>query len=324
MTTASFLADLKSRLSSGPCVLATVMEISGSTPRRVGAQMACGQEWLLGTVGGGAAESKVIDAARAALGSNAPSEVAIDLRGTPDFPKDGICGGTMLVRLDPLECASGIGLDQANSLLAAGGTIKQHFPPEAGWHLEVLDNDEGGAGGKPGEGWFVHPDPILLIVGGGHCGVALARAAASLGFRIIVQDDRSTVAAGSELPDGVIRSCLPVAQALESSEWSGPLYVSLVTRSYKQDIEAIGHLAGMNLTYVGLMGSKRRVNQVIKLLRQREISEEFIDSLDTPIGIDLPVETPEEIAISICARLIQVRQAKQSEILDAVSTVITS
>ncbi|MEE2908693.1 MAG: XdhC family protein [Planctomycetota bacterium] len=306
MTPAGFLVEFNKRLCSGPCVLATVMHCTGSTPRAPGAQMACGEDWLLGTVGGGAAESKVINAARKAMGSGRPTEITIDLRGTPESIKDGICGGTMLVRLDPLDQASTTNLTQASHDLAAGHAIKQHFPPDDCWYLKPLDVV---ATGDHDERWIVSPDPMLLIVGGGHCGVALAHAAAPLGFQIILQDERPEMAPESELPDGTIRSCGSIDQTLDSLAWHGPLYVALVTRSYQHDVQAIEHLATKPLAYAGLMGSRRRLTQVMKMLREHNVPETLIDFLDAPIGIDLPTETPEEIAISICARLIQARHA---------------
>lgn len=304
MTPAGFLVELNTRLCDGPCVLATVMRSTGSTPRASGAQMACGKDWLLGTVGGGAAESKVIDAARHAIGSMLPLEITIDLSGTPESTKDGICGGTMLIRLDPLNRDSKKSLHQNNQDLAAGHFIRQHFPNGACWHLETLDVDTAIA---HDEHWILRPDPILLVVGGGHCGVALAHAAASIGFRIIIQDDRPEMATETELPADTIRSCLPIAQTLESVRSKSPLYAALVTRSYHHDVQAIEYLSTKSLAYAGLMGSRRRLIQVMKMLREHDVPETFIEFLNAPIGINLHAETPEEIAISICAKLIDAR-----------------
>ena len=306
MTPSRFLMTLGERLRGGPAVLATVTNCAGSTPREVGTQMACGRDWLLGTVGGGALESRVIDAARAEIGSNHPVDVEIDLRGTLAEKKDGICGGTMRVRLDPLEEDAIASIEEATSALAAGKSVQQHFPDGCGWQLKTLESPISAHQDDP---WIIAPDPVLLIVGAGHCGVALAHAADPLGFRIMLQDDRQDIAPESELPAHTIRSQMTVEHTLDQSDWRGPLYVALVTRSYQHDVEAILQLAESPPIYVGLMGSRRRVGQVKKLLRERGVSEEFLAQIDAPIGIDLPAETPEEIAISICARLIQVRRA---------------
>ena len=306
MTASSFLIKLDEQLDRGPVVLATVMQCTGSTPRQPGAQMACGPDWLLGTIGGGAAESKVITAARLSINDQKPSEVTIDLRGTLDHLKDGICGGTMLIRLDPLDLACRSNLQEANRKLADGHAIQQLFPPDGSWSLQTLDDT---APSQPDERWILKPDPMLLIVGAGHCGVALAHSAASIGFRIILQDDRPEMAPVAELPAGTIRSSTPVDQTLNAINWPDPLYIALVTRSYQHDVDAILHLATKTVKYAGLMGSRRRLHQVMKMLREHDVPESFIEFLDAPIGIDLPVETPEEIAVSICASLIQVRNA---------------
>ncbi|MCH2141249.1 MAG: XdhC family protein, partial [Phycisphaerales bacterium] len=210
------------------------------------------------------------------------------------------------IRLDPIDQTCRKHLDQAKDYLLNGQVVRQHFPSEACWHLETLARD---AGTHQGDPWIVEPDPLLLIVGAGHCGVALAHAAASLGFRIILQDDRPEMARPSELPAHTFRSYKPVDQTLDSFDRHSLVYAALVTRSYQQDLEAMQHLAQRPLLYTGLIGSRRRLAHVMKMLREHDIPETFIESIDAPIGIDLPVETPEEIAISICARLIQVRNA---------------
>jgi xanthine dehydrogenase accessory factor len=313
MMSYSLFNQLPNRLVDGPAVLASVMSCTGSTPRHPGAQMACGPDWFLGTIGGGFAESKVIDAAHEALRTGNQSEVTIDLRGTPAAARDGICGGTMLIRLDVLDQNDISRIQDAIEALASGRSLRQHFPPSSSWHLDITNHIEH----PDDDHWIISPAPILLIVGGGHCGIALAHAAAPLGFQIIVHDDRQDIAPSRELPSGVTRAHQSISRTLAHVRNGHPLFAALVTRSYQHDLAVIEALSDRPLNYLGLMGSSRRIKQVRTLLHQGGLPETMIEMIDAPIGLDLPTETPEEIAISICARLIQARHNKSSEFIPA-------
>lgn len=310
MTGEYFLRELSARLHAGPAVLATVRRVTGSTPRYAGAQMGCGEGWLLGTIGGGAAESRVIDAAREAMHSEGATELMIDLRGTSEKPRDGICGGVMNVRLDPLGTTAIDSIDAAISAIAKGAVVQQHFPDKGPWSLQIVEPTQ--LSSLDGDIDWIVPDPFLLIVGGGHCGMALARVASTLGFRVLIQDDRTAVATDAMLPEGCLRSCESVAETLKKYQWQGALYAAIVSRSYQHDIDALEALASINCGYIGLMGSKRRVAEVRSILRTRDVDDNFLNAIDSPIGIPIGAESPEEIAVSICAKLIEVRGSRLS------------
>jgi xanthine dehydrogenase accessory factor len=86
------------------------------------------------------------------------------------------------------------------------------------------------------------------------------------------------------------------------------LYVALVTRGYLQDLAALRLLFNYQLPYIGMIGSKKRVNTVYKTLQAEGCSIEFFNQIYAPIGLDIGALTPEEIAVSICAELIKVRR----------------
>lgn len=305
MTGEQFFRTLFFRLKTSSVVLATVRDVRGSTPRYAGAQMACGDGWSLGTVGGGLAEARVVDAARGMKKTSGPKEVVIDLRGTCQEPRDGICGGTMKVRLDVLGPAALESIEGALETLQKGQSVQQRFPTDHPWSLEAVDTTR--LISKTVDPLYILPDAILLIVGGGHCGLALACAAHPLGFQIVIQDDRMITDGNKLLAEGCIKSRESVAATLMSHQSARLLYAAIVSRSYEHDVAALEALATVKCQYVGLMGSKRRVVQVLELLKGRGISRDFLERIDSPIGLGIGAETPEEIAISICARLIEVR-----------------
>ena len=310
MTGEHFFRALSGRLRTSSVVLATVREVRGSTPRYAGAQMACGEGWRLGTIGGGQAEARVVKAACQMKKKSGPKEVVIDLRGTSEEPRDGICGGTMKVRLDMLAPVVLESITEALAALETGQSVQQQFPDDQSWSLQAVGPS--GLISETVDPFYILPDPMLLIVGGGHCGLALARAAHPLGFQVVIQDDR-TIDDGNDLPgDECIKCSDSVAAALMSQQSDRHLYAAIVSRSYEHDVAALEALSAVKCQYIGLMGSKRRVVQVLEILKGRGIHRDFLERIDSPIGLEIGAETPEEIAISICARLIEVRQRVNS------------
>jgi xanthine dehydrogenase accessory factor len=95
------------------------------------------------------------------------------------------------------------------------------------------------------------------------------------------------------------------------------LYVALVTRNYLQDLAALRLLCNLQVQYIGMIGSVKRVNTVYKNLEDEGYLPELIQSIYAPIGLDIGALTPEEIAVSICAELIKVRRGGTGASLSA-------
>jgi xanthine dehydrogenase accessory factor len=156
---------------------------------------------------------------------------------------------------------------------------------------------------------LLRPDPTLLIVGAGHVGEQLAKIAHLAGFQIAVQDERPEWANAQRYPEALIFT-IPIAATLQSFTQCTQLYVALVTRSYQQDLEALTVLLQRPTpcTYVGMIGSQKRVQQVYQALAQLLGKSAQLPQIHAPIGLDIGALTPAEIAVSICAELIQVRR----------------
>ncbi len=158
---------------------------------------------------------------------------------------------------------------------------------------------------------MIEPAPRLLIVGAGHIGRALARLTDDLGFAVAVQDERPEWLDAPAFPAGcALESLLEVA--IDSLRgWQGGRFTALVTRGFPQDLAALNALAAIpDLAYVGLLGSRKRV--VTVLAAQRATGATIPASvLHAPVGLEIGAETPEEIAISIAAELIQIRRSSR-------------
>jgi xanthine dehydrogenase accessory factor len=148
----------------------------------------------------------------------------------------------------------------------------------------------------------------LVIVGGGHVGLALATVGEFAGFSVTVIDDREEFAQRDRFPmaDEVIAA--DAGDALDAIEMDANTYVVLVSRGHRQDEEALRHSVGRGAAYVGMIGSRRRTSTVLRHLLEEGFEPAALDAVATPIGLDIGAETPEEIAIAIAAELVLVRR----------------
>jgi len=155
----------------------------------------------------------------------------------------------------------------------------------------------------------VGPGDRLVIFGAGHVGLALARLAATVGFLPELVDDRSeaceTARRGAvgrvHQCDADYRDGLPSIDATCS--------IAIVTRCHRTDHLALRRVADAPLRYLGLIGSKRKKKVVLDQLRADGIPEERLERIRCPIGLPLGGNTPDEIAVSIVAELLQVRHS---------------
>lgn len=279
-------AHLHTWLSAGPVVLASVLETRGATPRKGGSRMLIGASGSYGSIGGGMAEAQVLAAAHAlSHDAGRSAEVEIDLTGRQGAA--GICGGHMRIGLrrwhgadDSLRAAS------IAKMLAAGNGL-------------TLECDDLG-GGEPQP---VQPDPRLLIIGAGHCGLALHDFADSLDFDVWAYDERS-----EELAKFDHATCLsgPIELLSDALDTRRELFAVLLNRDFQCDIAALRVLCRWPPRFIGMMGSAKRIGEVRAALPEHTAA---LAGLRAPVGLDIDAQTPHEIAVSILAELIQQRRA---------------
>ncbi|MDB9525822.1 XdhC family protein [Oscillatoria sp. CS-180] len=318
MTSAqAFYQQLQDRLHQGPVVLATIVKTRGSAPREVGAKMAiCPDETIIGTIGGGAGEGKVIQQARQLLNAGSPQLVDIDLTGAPKRDIQGVCGGKVQVWLKQWSGQAAIALvDQILQLLAMGEPGQLVTPFQADQFPYLLNGSGLGLQSDRAQGVSDHfveviePPPRLLIVGAGHVAAALAKVAQFADFQIAVHDDRAELVTPQRFPNALLLTG-PMDEVLDKLVDSAHLYVALVARGYQQDLIAMQSIleSACDYDYIGAIGSQKRIQMIYQALQQQMLPVEKLNPFYAPIGLDIGALTPEEIAVSICAELIKVRR----------------
>jgi len=151
-----------------------------------------------------------------------------------------------------------------------------------------------------------YPEKRLIIFGGGHISLPLVEMAKKIGFEVIVFDDRPFFANTKRFPmaDHVI--CDDFEHGISQFQFTSSDFVVLVTRGHRYDIACLKGILGKTLTYIGMIGSKRRVKGIKDTLTEEGFSQDVLDSMYSPIGLDIGAITPEEIAISILGEVITV------------------
>ncbi len=157
----------------------------------------------------------------------------------------------------------------------------------------------------------------LIVVGGGHIGLALAQFGELLGFRLTVLDDREEFGNRERFPMAEEVVAGELGPALDALDLDATCHVVLVSRGHRQDEEALRHSVGRGAAFVGMIGSRRRVATVLAHLLDEGFAREDIEAVSTPIGIDIGAETPEEIALSILAEIVMRRRGGGGELMVA-------
>ncbi|MGE5299750.1 MAG: XdhC family protein [Acidobacteriota bacterium] len=154
----------------------------------------------------------------------------------------------------------------------------------------------------------VIPEPRLIILGAGHVGRALAGVAKFAGFRTTVADDREEYANMENIPDAneiVVHGFVDMFSRIFVDENA---YIVIATRGHNHDLDALIAALGTKAKYIGLLGSRRKRALLFKTLREAGFSQVDIERIVTPVGLAIGSVTPEEIAISIMAQIIQKRR----------------
>lgn len=153
----------------------------------------------------------------------------------------------------------------------------------------------------------------LVLVGAGHCARGIARLAAECGMHVTVLDDRAELAA--EIPEAH-RTVTDVRapEFIGSREWGASDALVMVSRNFEIDREALAAaLLIPAIGYVGMIGSVRKVQRVFDELRQRGITDDQLARVFAPIGLDIGADSPEEIAVSVVAEILQVLRGRRGD-----------
>lgn len=239
------------RIGAKKAVLCIIVQTKGSTPRKVGAKMIVKEDGsILGTIGGGNLEKKVIENALQQIEENESKLFKHDLLHQHNM----CCGGSVEIYIEPIQ--------KMNK---------------------------------------------LYIFGAGHTGNALAKMANQMDFDIYVIDDRTAYINDINI-EGVNKMNLEYKKVLPSLPFDKNTYIVIMTYEHAYDRDILAYCIKQPSAYLGMIGSQRKVELTKKIFEEGKLAtKEELDNVDMPMGISINAEGPEEIAISILAKLIAVK-----------------
>ena len=291
-----------------PTALVLVIETEGSVPGKAGAMMIVRPKLTVGTVGGGEVEHLLIDEA-VALASPTVRTFAHDGESTTS-----ICSGAQTIASLPLGEGDLRAVAAVERCLQEKRCGRLEVGPE-GLRFEAdeegptrLDRTDGGWRFSTTVGFR----ETLTIVGGGHVALALSRIAHTLSMRIRVLDDRPDVATMRENTYAHELRTVAYEDVAEHVPQGPTSYVVIMTHAHRGDELVLGKLAGRDYAYLGMMGSSHKIAVIYDNLERIGVARAHLESVHAPIGLPIGSRTPEEIAVSIAAQLVQVRTERRS------------
>ena len=223
-------------------------------------------------------------------------------------------GSKMLIRSDGSILGSlGGGCLEAEVWEAAMKVIEEGTPKVLNFDLTGREDTPEGliCGGTMQV--FLEPilsQPTVYLFGAGHISFAVSKIAKMTGFRVVVIDDRPAYANAERFPDADNFHVEDPAEMVSKLKLNRTSYLVIACRGHLEDQRVLAEAVKTPAGYIGMIGSKKKVKTVFSNLKTQGIAQETLDKVHAPIGLSIATETPEEIAVSIMAEIIDVRRQK--------------
>ncbi len=334
-------------------VLARIIHQVGSAPRALGTEcLFLDDGSLIGSIGGGALEYRVSTKAAETMEQGVSQTLNFRLAGNQVAQTEMLCGGIVDVYIEPVfpENPTAFKLfKRIAQLLDKGGngtllTVIQnglHHHDETGRLLIEADGTTTGSIGELSAEACLHlverhrgttprllaaeedhpalfietikPYDTIYLFGAGHISTFVAPLARKVGFKVIVFDDREGFASRERFPEADEIVVGPLKTVLDKNIPTLSTYIVIITRGHIHDLGVLRQVLNLNHAYIGMIGSRRKRDMIYQALQEEGVAQEMLDRVHSPIGLDIGAQTPEEIAVSIVAELIQIRAARAKD-----------
>jgi xanthine dehydrogenase accessory factor len=211
-------------------------------------------------------------------------------------------------------------------MVSASGEMKGSWPGDPGVIRRVKEEFPGllkenrterrvwpAAGQDPGGSrveFLVEPlcsEPTVYLFGAGHVSEQIAPLARKVQFKVVVLDDRDMFANRDRFPEADEIIVSPFETCFDRLPIDESSYIIIVTRGHLYDGVVLEQAVKTKARYIGMIGSRKKIRVLYQNLIEKGVARETLEQVRAPIGLEIHSETPEEIAVSIVAQLIQVR-----------------
>ena len=314
-----FWQHLLSKLRDSQNVyLLTVIENIGSSPGRKGFKMlVCEDGFIFGSIGGGVMEFSLVEETKKLL-QHGDLKIFLKKQIHQGYKQDGsgmICSGEQTVVFHPLN-ANYVSLIEGILNCLQGntkGTLKLR-PTSIDFSNEVLE-DKFEYKITSSQDWVFKEHigfkSTLYIVGGGHVSVAVSELFVPLGFHVVVFDNRenlNTIELNTSAHQKLIIDFNEIVNYISEGSES---YVAIMTNKYTDDKLVLSKLIKNSYAYIGVLGSAAKLETMWGVLQKEGVTAAELNIVHAPIGLAIKSQTPHEIAVSIAAQIIKIKNMSQ-------------
>lgn len=307
------LAEL--RATEKRVAMATLMAARGGSPRPVGAKLFVGENGrLLGAVSiGGCVDARIAEHGERLLKVDRWEKVTVTVDDTEALELGLNCGAEFDMLIEPVDLTvddPAIAAYERAARIARSGRETYIATTLSGRRPRRTISDQPVS--RTDGSTFVEriaPAETLIIVGASDVGVALARLAHVLGMRVVVVDGRDRFVTRDRFPHAD-ELHVGIPSEIVAPRLGAGVSLVLVTHDYKYELPILRDALRGDVRYVGMLAGRKRADGIRALLRDDGISDDALARLRAPIGLDIGGREPEEIAVSIIAQVIAVREGK--------------
>ncbi|MFW5792706.1 MAG: XdhC family protein [Bacteroidota bacterium] len=297
-------------------ILISVIERKGSSPGKAGYKIAVSDNNSLeGSIGGGVMEVNMVEYAKKILKEKS-NEIFIKKQiHNPNAGQEAsglICSGEQTHAFIPIDSSNINTVSEIITCLEKGNSGILTLSQKG---LEFIESDEKSAFTKcdiQDENVWSFSEVIgktdtIYIFGGGHVSIPVSQIFKMLGFKVVVYDNRKDLSTIDKNIYADIKEIIDYKDAGKMIKDEFNSYVAIMTVSHAEDQLILKQMASKNLKYLGMIGSKNKVKKIFDALLSQGITQEQLDKVDAPMGIPVKCHTTEEIAVTIAAKVIQVK-----------------
>jgi xanthine dehydrogenase accessory factor len=300
-----------------PLVFLCVLESIGSSPGRQGFKMAVSESEICGSIGGGIMEHKFVELAKEKLLQSKDDVLVkqqIHSKQTRGDQSGMICSGEQTIVIYPLKASDKIAISEIIKAIESHHHSTFEFSPAGFNFLGYTSETNENVFIKVSEYEWRYTELLsynyhVHIIGGGHVSLAFSRLMRELDFYITVYDDRPDLNTMQQNEYAHQKKIIDYETIEKLIPEGKNQYIVIMTFGYRSDGVVIRKLIKKNYRYIGLLGSESKVKKMLGELNEEGVNTSEIKSLHAPVGIRIKSQTPEEIAISIAAEIIKIKNA---------------
>lgn len=305
-------------IQSQSVILLCVLESKGSSPGRQGFKMAVASNGICGSIGGGIMEHKFVEMAKEKLLSLPDDPLVrkqIHNKSAKKNMSGMICSGEQTIVLFRMTKIYADVIEKILNCLESNRNGRLKISPEK---ISFSENDDGSDyyfDMKSEEDWqyqeILGYKNHLYIIGGGHCALSFSRLMSTMDFYIHLFEERKGLNTFEQNTFVIEKKIVSDYSVLKNLIPSGDnIYTVIMTFGYRTDDTALRALIGKDFKYFGVLGSQSKMEKMFEEWRRDNLPKEKLKKIYAPVGIHINSQSPEEIAISIAAEIISVKNRK--------------